>query len=48
MKGVSSPDQLQDFAKNLAPMGQMGMQMLQNFMSGGMGSVGDRKKPSDD
>ena len=48
MKGVSSPDQLQDFAKHLAPMGQMGMQMFQNFMSGGMGSAGDRKKPGDD
>jgi len=48
MKGVSSPDQVQDFTKHLAPMGQMGMQMFQNFMSGGMGSAGDRKKPSDD
>ena len=48
MKGVSSPDQLQDFAKHLAPMGQMGMQMFQNFMRGGMGSAGDRTKPSDD
>jgi len=48
MKGVSSPDQLQDFAKHLAPMGQMGMQMFQNFMSSGMGAAGNRKKPSDD
>ena len=48
MKGVSSPDQLQDFAKHLAPMGQVGMQMFQNFMSGAMGSAGDRKKSSDD
>ena len=36
MKGVSSPDQLQQYAQALAPMGQMGLKMFQNFMEGGM------------
>ena len=40
MKGVSSPDQLQEFAKNLAPMGQVGMQLFQSFMDAGMKSGG--------
>jgi len=37
MKGVSNVDQLQDFAKQLAPMGQMGLKMFQSFVenSGG-------------
>jgi len=36
MQGVSSPDQLQEYAERLAPMGQMGMKLFQNFMEGGM------------
>ena len=47
MKGVSSPDQLQEFAKHLAPMGQMGLQMFQNFMSSGMGAAGSKRKSDD-
>ena len=31
MKGVSNPEQLQEFAKQLAPMGQVGLKMSQNF-----------------
>lgn len=34
MKGVSSPDQLQEYAKHLAPMGQIGMKLFQNFVEG--------------
>ncbi|MGB3754000.1 MAG: DUF6489 family protein [Parerythrobacter sp.] len=34
MKGVTNPDQLQDFAKQLAPMGQIGMKLFQNFVEG--------------
>lgn len=37
MKGVSNPEQLQEFAQQLAPMGQMGLKMFQNFIEGGMG-----------
>ncbi|WP_379548635.1 DUF6489 family protein [Qipengyuania sp. DSG2-2] len=36
MKGVTSPDQLQDIAKSIAPMGQMGLKMFQNFVEGSM------------
>jgi len=32
MKGVSNVDQLQDFARQLAPMGQMGLKMFQSFV----------------
>ena|SRR3990167_846571 len=39
MKGVSSPDQLQEYAKQLAPMGQAGLKLFQSFMEGGMGSA---------
>ena len=34
MKGVSNTEQLEQYAKQLAPMGQMGMKMFQNFMEG--------------
>ncbi|WP_338242046.1 DUF6489 family protein [Aurantiacibacter hainanensis] len=34
MKGVSSTEQLEQYAKQLAPMGQMGLKMFQNFMEG--------------
>lgn len=32
MQGVSNIEQLEQYAKQLAPMGQMGMKMFQNFM----------------
>ena len=34
MKGVTNTDQLEQYAKQLAPMGQMGLKMFQNFMEG--------------
>ena len=34
MKGVSSTDQLEQYAKQLAPMGQMGLKVFQTFMEG--------------
>ena len=34
MKGVSSAEQLEQYARQLAPMGQMGLKMFQNFMDG--------------
>lgn len=34
MKGVSSPDQLQEYARQLAPMGQAGFKLFQSFMEG--------------
>ncbi len=34
MKGVSNPDQLQHYAKQLAPMGQVGLKLFQSFVEG--------------
>ena len=34
MKGVSSTEQLQEYAKQLAPMGQAGFKLFQSFMEG--------------
>ncbi len=36
MKGVNSPDQLQEYAQALAPMGQVGLKLFQSFVEGGM------------
>ena len=35
MKGAANIDQLQDFAKGLAPMGQLGMKLFQQVMESG-------------
>jgi hypothetical protein len=47
MQGVGSFEQLQEYAKQIAPMGQMGMQFIQQFLeggfAGGLGSSGKRK-----
>lgn len=32
MRGVSTPDQLQELARSMAPMGQAGLKMFQAFM----------------
>ncbi|HEX4848996.1 MAG TPA: DUF6489 family protein [Novosphingobium sp.] len=32
MKGAGSVEQVQDFAKNIAPMGQVGLKLFQQFM----------------
>jgi len=53
MKGVSNPDQLQEYAQALAPMGQVGLKLFQSFVEGGMrgagGSSSSRsKRDSDD
>ena len=36
MKGAGNVEQVQEFAKNLAPMGQVGMKLFQNFVESGM------------
>ncbi|MEE4212711.1 MAG: DUF6489 family protein [Parvularcula sp.] len=41
MKGVSSPDQMQEYAAALAPMGQMGLKLFQSFVEGGMRAAGN-------
>ena len=40
MQGVSSVDQLEEYARQLAPMGQMGLKMFQNFMEGAARNAG--------
>ena len=55
MSGVSNTEQLQEYARNLAPMGQFGLKMFQNFMesgnafseSGKNGGGGKRKSGDD-
>lgn len=39
MKGAGSVDQVQEFAKNLAPMGQVGLKLFQQFMESGSSSA---------
>ena len=41
MKGVKSPDQLREYAQQLAPMGQIGMKMFQSFMDNAMKKPGE-------
>jgi hypothetical protein len=48
MQGVSNPDQLQQYASALAPMGQVGLKLFQSFVESGMkaasgGSAGSKK-----
>jgi hypothetical protein len=52
MKGVSSVDQLQGYAKQMAPMGEIGLKLFQQFMEkganaamGGFGTAPAPKKP---
>lgn len=40
MKGVSNTDQLEQYARQLAPMGQMGLKMFQNFMESAVRNTG--------
>jgi len=45
MKGAGSLDQVQEFAKNIAPMGQAGLKIFQQILeSGGAFSSSERKK----
>ncbi|WP_305097580.1 DUF6489 family protein [Croceibacterium aestuarii] len=46
MKGVSNTEQLEQYAKQLAPMGQMGLKVFQSFMEGAAKS--NTEKKSDD
>jgi hypothetical protein len=49
MKGAANIDQLQDFAKGLAPMGQLGMKLFQQVMeSGSAFAQGAAKKKRED
>ena len=48
MRGAGSLDQLQEYAKQLAPMGQMGMKLFQQFMESGAAMAGGAKKKDGD
>lgn len=47
MKGVSSVEQLQEFARTIAPMGQMGMKIFQSFVEAGTSGESGKNKPKD-
>lgn len=48
LKGASNIQQLQDIAKNIAPMGQMGMKLFQQFVENGAAFAAGVKKKGDD
>jgi hypothetical protein len=41
MQGVGSFEQLQAYASQLAPMGQMGLKLFEQMLAGGAGKKGD-------
>ncbi|MBW8784463.1 MAG: hypothetical protein JF593_07460 [Novosphingobium sp.] len=43
MQGVGNIEQLQEYAKQLAPMGQMGLKLFQQFLEGGAAMRGGKK-----
>jgi Family of unknown function (DUF6489) len=47
MQGISNPDQLQQYASALAPMGQVGLKLFQSFVEGGMKAAQGGSKPSE-
>jgi hypothetical protein len=48
MKGVSNVDQLQDCARQLAPMGQLGLKVFQSFVEGAAKNSGAKTKGESD
>ena len=44
MKGAPNVDQLQQFAKNLAPMGEIGMNLFQQFLEKGPAAFADMSR----
>jgi len=49
MKSAGNPDQMQEYAKALAPMGQAGLKLFQSFVEGGLragGGSGDGNSTS--
>tara|TARA_A100001391_G_scaffold136353_2_gene95029 strand:- start:295 stop:561 length:267 start_codon:yes stop_codon:yes gene_type:complete len=45
MKGAANVEQLEKYAKHLAPMGQMGLKMFQSFVEGAQKSAGGGSSP---
>ena len=46
MKGVQNTDQLQEYAQQLAPMGQTGLKIFQSFVEGASRQAGSSSSPS--
>jgi hypothetical protein len=46
MKGVTNADQLQEYAQQLAPMGQMGLKIFQSFVEGATRSASSSSSTS--
>lgn len=47
MKGENNMEQLEKFASQIAPMGQLGMKMFQNFMESAVAQATTGEKPKD-
>lgn len=47
MSGAGSLDQLQDYAKQIAPMGEMGLKLFQQFLASGAAMAMGGKKKTD-
>ena len=48
MPGVSNTEQLEQYAKQLAPMGQMGLKMFQSFVEGASRNASTPRPSKDD
>ena len=48
MKGVSDTDKLQEYARQLAPMGQAGFKLFQSFMEGAQANKAAGKPAPDE
>ncbi|MEW4449346.1 DUF6489 family protein [Qipengyuania sp. JC766] len=49
MKGAANPEQMQQFARQLAPMGQVGFKLFQTFLDAATGpATGDKPARSKD
>ncbi|QZH76173.1 MAG: hypothetical protein JY451_06385 [Erythrobacter sp.] len=47
MQGVSNTEQLEQYAQQLAPMGQMGLKMFQSFVEGASRNMTGGAAPSE-
>ncbi|WP_095012323.1 DUF6489 family protein [Tsuneonella mangrovi] len=48
MKGVGSTEKLQEYANQMAPMGQVGLKLFQNFIEGATKAQGGSSKAGKD
>lgn len=48
MSGVTNTDQLEQYARQLAPMGQMGLKMFQSFVEGAARNASTASRASED